>query len=157
MKSSTWVNFHPHFILTTSTICHHWQWANFKWGFWKNCQVHVFCLNNNNSKFKRGRSLLKLCAKITQGKITLYQVHPNKTENIDKIFIYCTKISNRLQMERYTVLLNSLFVTMYYRKTYKWSLLQDDKEWRRFCTLSQDWKNIRMLDLPVVRRKKSWK
>lgn len=47
-------------------------------------------------------------------------------------------MSNRLQMERYTVLLNSLFVTMYYRKTYKWSLLQDDEEWRRFCTLSQD-------------------
>lgn len=63
--------------LSFNYICPNWQPANLKWSLFENCQV--FCFNKNSILKEREISLLKLWAKLTQGKITLYQVHPKKT------------------------------------------------------------------------------
>lgn len=63
--------------LSFSCICPNWQPANLQWSLFYNCQV--FCFNKNRILKEREISLLKLWAKLTQVKITLYQVHPNKT------------------------------------------------------------------------------
>lgn len=63
--------------LSFNCILPNWQPANLKWSLFYNSQV--FCFNKNSFLKEREISLLKLWAKLTQVKITLYRVHPNKT------------------------------------------------------------------------------